>query len=146
MNRYQLHYIKLTPDDGDIAFLLKIHSIPEIFRFIGIDEQHYFHYVTNTENVYYFKVVFENHIVASVHIEIREDILYLSLLTIPEYQNKGFGAQILEDIKSQRLAQGFSKIIVSIDKANIPSIKLFEKAGFVLSREDDDLLEYCLVL
>ncbi len=141
-NRFQ--YVKLTPYDGHIPFLLEIHSLPEISKYIGIDREKYFDYVTGTNHVDYFKVMLENKIVAAVHIEKQSDILYLSILVLPEHQNKGFGAQILEDIKSQRLAQGFSKIIVSIDKTNTPSIKLFEKHQFVLSGEDDDLLEYHL--
>ncbi len=146
MNTNRFQYVKLTPCDEQIPFLLEIHSLPEISKYIGIDREKYFDYVTGTNHVDYFKVMLENKIVAAVHVEKQEDILYFSILVLPEYQNKGFGTQILEDIKSQHLAQGFSKIIVSIDRANIPSIKLFEKAGFVLSCKDDNLLEYHLVV
>ncbi len=143
-NRFQ--YEKLTPNDEYIPFLLEIHSLPEIYKYIGIDGEKYFEYVTGTNHVDYFKVMLENKIVAAVHMEKQNDILYLSILVLPEHQNKGFGAQILEDIKLQRLTQDFSRIIVSVDKANTPSIKLFEKAGFVLSCEDDNLLEYHLAV
>ncbi len=146
MKTSRFQYVKLTPYDEHIPFLLEKHSLPEVSKYIGIDREKYFDYVTGTNHVDYFKVMLENKIVAAVHIEKQNDILYLSILVLPEHQNKGFGAQILEDIKSQRLAQGFSKIIVSIDRVNTPSIKLFEKAGFVLSGKDDNLLEYHLVV
>ncbi len=145
MRTSRFQYVKLTPYDEQIPFLLKIHSLPEISKFIGIDRERYFDYVTGTDHVGYFKVMLEHKIVAAVHAEKQADALYLSLFVLPEYQRRGFGTQILEDIKSQHLTQGFSKIIVSIDKANMPSMKLFEKAGFCLSCEEDDLLEYHLV-
>ncbi len=146
MTTNSFQYVKLTPDDDHIPFLLEIHNLPEISKYIGIDREKYFDYVTHTDHVDYFRVMLENKIVAAVHVEKQKELLYLCLLVLPEYQRKGFGTQILEDIKSQNLMQGFSKIIVSIDKANTPSIKLFEKAGFALFCEEDNLLEYHLAV
>ncbi len=146
MNSKPFQYIKLTPDDEDIPYLLEVHRAPDISKFIGIDFHSYFYYVTNTDNVDYFKVLFQNRMVATVHVEKQADILYLCILTLPEYQRRGVATQILKDIKSKQFVQGFSKIQVAIDKDNIPSIHLFEKAGFVLSCENCNLLEYYLAV
>lgn len=139
----QLRYVKLLPDDRDIPLLLKIHQAPEICRYIGIDREKYFDYVTHTGHVYYYKVMLGDEIAAALHVEQTDGTLYLSVLTRPEHQRKGIAAQILEDVKAKKLLAGFSEIVVSIDRENTPSIKLFEKAGFTLRGEEDNLLEYC---
>ncbi len=144
MKNYSLQYKQVLPNDKDIPLLFEIHKLPGISKFISIDNLNYFNYVTNTNNVYYYKVKYKDKIVSTVHIEKQENILYLSVLVLPKYQNKGFGTQILNDIKSKQIIQNFSKIIVSIDKENVSSIKLFEKAGFLLKFEEDELLEYHL--
>ncbi len=144
MNSNPLQYVKLTPCDEDIPYLLEVHRRPDISRFISIEDHGYFHYVTSTDHVGYYKVLHQNRIAATIHVETQAETLYLSILTLPEYQNRGIATQILKDIKSKKLVRDFSKIQVSIDKDNISSIKLFEKAGFVLSREEENLLEYDL--
>ena len=49
-----LTYKKMQFDDDiDITYLVGIYKMPEIARYLSISDN-YFHYVTNTENVYFF--------------------------------------------------------------------------------------------
>ncbi len=137
-----LQYIKLRSSDEDIPFLKKIHSLPEISHFISIDVSNYFNYVTTTDNVFYYKVIYDDQIVASIHMECAKTVLYISILTLPRYQNQGFATQIIEDIKVGNIIKNFNKIVVSIDRDNTASIRLFEKAGFILVDQEDELLNY----
>ena len=43
----------LSENDGDISQLLEIYKHPAISRFLSIGDN-YFHYVANTENVYFY--------------------------------------------------------------------------------------------
>lgn len=142
MTTYAQRYVKLLPGDCDIPVLLDIHRLPGIARFIGIDSEHYFNYVTSTDGVYYYKVYLDEMLVGSVHLEQDRNTLTLSLLVIPEYQNLGIASRILEDVKSGVLISGFSEIRVSVERENVPSLHLFEKAGFVLRGEEDGQLDY----
>lgn len=144
MNTITLEYIPLTQNDTDIAFLQKIHDLPQISRFIGIDKDIYFHYVTTTENVVYYKILLHNNLVATLHCECVDDTLYLSLLVIPEYQKRGIGSQILRDVKLKKLDLHFSKIQVAIEKDNIASVRLFKNMGFTLLCEEDELWTYII--
>ncbi len=142
MKKYRLRYVKVVAGDPDIPLLLKIHSLPSVSRFIAIDPAGYFDYVTNTANVFYYKAVLENEIVASLHLEYAGTLLYMSILTLPQHQSHGIATQILEDVKSGDLINGFHKIWVAIDKENMASIRLFERAGFALCGEEDGLCSY----
>ncbi len=142
MKVHTLKYIKLIPSDADIPFLKKMHSLPEISEFISIETSNYFDYVANTDNVFYYKVVCENEIVASIHIENEDSVLHLSVMTLPQYQKNGIATQIIDDVKTGKIIKDFHKITVSADKTNSASIRLFEKAGFTLIGAEDELLFY----
>ena len=63
-----LKYIRiLSEDDHDIPKLTQIHKLPDISRFLSIGDS-YFHYVTNTENVYFYKIHKYNTLIGSVHL------------------------------------------------------------------------------
>lgn len=130
------------PDDGDIPSILSVYRLPSVSRFISIDEERYWQYVTSTENVCFFKVFDSNRLVATVHTERFDPIMYMSIVVFPQHQNNGIGTRILNDIQTGKLGLAFEKIQVSIDRKNSASIKLFEAAGFVQTAEDGELLEY----
>lgn len=138
-----MKYIQITsPKDSDIPYLLSVHRLPEISRFIDINEENYFRYVTETENVFYYKVFDGEKLVATVHCELSETILYLSLIVIPCFQNQGIGTNIVADIKSGVLPVTFEKISVSINDNNFASLHLFKKSGFVKTSVDGSLIDY----
>lgn len=142
MAAQSLVYVRLTPSDSDIPRLLAIHRLPDISRFLSIDESAYFSYVTSSPGVFYYKAYENGTLVGTVHLETDGDTADLALLVIPEHQNRGIASRILEDVKSGVLTGDYSAIRVSIDRDNCPSRHLFEKAGFVLTGEEDELLDY----
>ena len=137
-----LIYTRMTKtDDADIAQILAVYDLPEIARYIAIGEQ-YFDYVTGNENVYFFKIYDENVLIGTVHPETQDDTLFLSVVVFPHFQNMGYGTQILTDIQKDVFGLGFQRIKVSIDRANIASIRLFEKVGFAFVSQEDELKNY----
>ena len=129
-------------NDPDIPYLIEILKLPEISRFLSIDEHNYWTYVARTENVFYFKVFENDVLVAATHLEISNRTLYMDIMVIPTYQRKGVATTILNDIQSGTLLLDFDKIEVSIDKSNAASIKLFEKMNFKFVSAENELLNY----
>lgn len=132
----------VSTNDPDISHLTKVLSSPEISRYIKIDKNNYWNYVTTTENVYYFKVFDGDSLIAATHLELLDKTLYMDVMVVPEHQRKGIATKILNDIKSRKLSPDFERIEVSIDETNIASIALFEKSGFEFVSKDDELLNY----
>ena len=130
------------PNDAAIPQILSVYRHPSVARFISIDEQHYWDYVTSTECVSFYKVYKENCLVAATHLELDGDVLYMDLVVFPAYQKMGIASEILRDIQRGILVSDFRNIHVSIDERNTASLKLFENAGFVCVGRDDELLEY----
>lgn len=128
--------------DSDIPYLSHILNLPEISRYISIDKDNYWNYVTSTDNVFYYKVYICEKLVAAVHLEISDHVLFMDIMVIPEYQKQGIGSSILEDIIDGKLQSGFDSIEVSIDKSNSVSIRLFEKCGFIPVSAEDELIYY----
>ena len=59
-----------SQNDPDISYLDEILNLPEISRFINVDKNNYWTFVTNTENVFYFKVFENNVLVAATQPEL----------------------------------------------------------------------------
>lgn len=138
-----MNYIQITSEnDNDIPYLISIHRMPEISHFISVNEENYFHYVTTTENVFYFKVYKNDDLVGTVHCELFDKVLYMSILVIPIFQKQGVGTAILYDIQNGVLPLTYTHIKVSIDKFNSSSLRLFEKMGFTKTSEDENLIDF----
>ena len=131
-----------NPDDEDIPTILSVYKQPSISRFISIDEENYWKYITSTDNVYFYKIYKDDILVSTIHLESDNCVLYMSVVVFPEYQKQGIATAILKDIQSGKTGLDFDKIRVYIDEKNIASLKLFESAGFVCTGKDEELLEY----
>jgi len=131
----------LTEEDIDIPYLRTIYQLPEIARYISISEN-YFHYVTNTEDVFYYKVYDNDRFVGSIHLERQDAILYMDVLVFPDVQRMGIGRNIVKDIQKDRFGLDYEKIEISIDETNIASINLFEEAGFIRVSKEDELINF----
>ena len=129
-------------DDEDIPHILSIYKSPSISPFISINETNYWKYVTTSKNIYFYKVYDDNYLIATIHCELFDRILYMDIVVFPEYQRKGFATKIIADIQEGKLGFDFEKIRVSIDEKNIASLKLFEKMGFFCVAQNKELLEY----
>lgn len=139
-NMNDLRYIRISSEnDIDVSKLIKIYRLPEISRFISISEN-YFNYVTNTENVYFYKIFHNETLVGAIHLEKCGDVLYMDILILPEFQRTGFGTRVIKDIQNDVFGLRSHRIEISIDEKNIASIKLFEKVGFEFSSKEDELI------
>ena len=137
-----LIYTRMTQtDDADIARILAVYDLPKIARYIAIGEQ-YFDYVTGHETVYFYKIFDENALIGTIHLELQEDTMFLSVVVFPQHQNAGYGTKILTDIQKDVFGLGYKRIEVSIDETNIASIRLFEKVGFTFVSQEDELRNY----
>lgn len=132
----------MSERDTAIPYLESLFKLPEISRYISIDEQNYWKYVTISRNVYFFKAYDDGHLVATTHLEVVDRVLYMDVMVVPEYQRKGIATIVLGDIQSGNLISGFNRIEVSIDENNIASVRLFEKMGFDFVSKEDELLNY----
>ena len=136
-------YERITSErDKDIPYLNTILEMPQISRYISVDKENFWRYVTATENVFYYKVVDEGALVGAIQLELAGEVLYMDIMVIPEFQRRGIGTAIIRDIQNGVLPLSFARIEISIDESNIASIRLFEKMGFRLTSRDDELLLY----
>ena len=120
-------YERITSEvDKDIPYLNTILEMPQISRYISVDKENFWRYVTETENVFYYKVVDDGALVGAVQLELAGDVLYMDIMVIPEFQRQGIGTSVIRDIQNGVLPLSFERIEISIDERNIASIKLFE--------------------
>ncbi|QVK19004.1 GNAT family N-acetyltransferase [Mycoplasmatota bacterium] len=139
-----IEYVLLKQND-DFTSLLQLHKTSEILKFIHIDLDNYFNYVTTTDNVYYYKVIENNEIISGFHCQIINSILHLSIFVNPKYHHKGYGTIILYDLIKNKFNFNVTEIRASIEINNLKSIGLFEKVGFIKSTIDDELIEYSYI-
>lgn len=138
-----MNYERLVSEgDKDIPYLLSIYRLPEISRYININEANYWHYVTSNENVFYYKVYDGDCLVATTHCELSDKTLFMDIIVIPEYQKRGIATGVLRDIQNGLLPLEFERIEVAIEESNIASIRLFEKMNFVMASKDAELINY----
>ena len=128
-------------DDVDVSQLVEIYQAPEIMRYLSISDN-YFHYVTNNENVHFYKVYKNDELIGTTHLEKQENVLFMDLLVFPKFQRAGLGASIVQDIQDDIFNLGYKSIEISIDEKNIASLRLFEKAGFAFISKEDELLSF----
>ena len=129
-------------DDEDIPIILSAYKQPQISQFISIDEENYWKYITSSENVYFYKIDKDDIMASTIHLELDNRVLYMSVVVFPEFQKQGIATTILKDIQAGKTGLDFDKIQVSVDEKNTASLKLFESAGFICVDKDEELLEY----
>ncbi len=135
-------YTRLCSDnDIDIAELIEIHQLPEVASYIHLSDN-YFHYVSSTDGVYFYKIYHDNTFIGSIHLETQNSTLFMDVLVFPKYQRKGFGAKILKDLQDDIFELGYTSIEVSIDEKNTASLRLFESVGFTRTSQEDELVNF----
>ncbi len=131
----------ISENDTDITLLTEMFQIPEVSRYLNISDN-YFHYICNTQNVYFYKIYDNQKLVGSIHLENSNDILFMDILVFPEFQKIGYGTRIIKDIQDDIFNFHYRKIKISIDETNETSIKLFKNAGFEYLSQEDELLNF----
>lgn len=140
-NTISYHLVKSTVDEH-INSIVSVYRLPSFSQFLSIDESNYWNYVTSTDNVWFYKIFQDDSLVATLHLELSDRVLYISIAVFPEFQQKGIGSKILKDIQDGRFELDFYKIEATIDERNTASIALFEKAGFSFVCKEEELLMY----
>lgn len=131
----------LFEDDTDIPQLITIHQTSEIAQYLSISDN-YFHYVTNTENVNFYKVYEDGELIGSTHIEKQGTTLFMDILVFPEFQRTGLGTKIVKDIQNDIIGLNYERSEISIDERNTASLKLFENAGFIRVSKENELINF----
>ena len=138
----ELNYEQLlNENDIAIAQLKIVHQLPEVSRYISISDN-YFYYVTNTYDVYFYKIYNDDKLIGSIHLEKQGDVLFMEILVFPEFQGNGVGKKIVRDIQNDVLKLGYKKIEISIDETNSVSLKLFKSTGFTRTSKDGELINF----
>jgi len=64
----------------------------------------------------------------------------LAISLVPEYRNRGIGAQLMRSLLGNLAAAGYTRTSLSVDKDNYAS-RMYTRLGFVLvAEQDEDLL------
>ena len=108
---------RLVKGDPDIAELMRIEQEPSVSRYCHSSDN-FFDYVTETEGVYYYKIMADGVPVGGIHSEINGDITMLP--------------------------SGVNTIEACIEEANIPSQQLFRKLGFKAVGQEEELITFVL--
>ena len=141
-----ISYEKLKNEDKkDIDFLKKCCNNHEIEKFIKLSDS-FFDFVTKTPNVYYYKIKIENEIVGGLHLQVSEDVLYLSIWVLPSFQRKGIAEHVINDSKSDCFKLNYNEIRAGIAKNNIKSLSLFKKLEFEEVLIEDGIVDVKYVL
>lgn len=137
---HDLTYTRLLHEaDPDIPRLLAVYRLPEVARYIHLSDR-YFHYVTHSEGVHFYKVYAGDALVGAIHLETQDAVLFMDILVFPEHQRTGLGTQIVRDVQRDRFALGCARIEVAVDESNAASLRLFEGTGFVRTSQEDELI------
>ncbi|MBR6426697.1 MAG: GNAT family N-acetyltransferase [Clostridia bacterium] len=135
-----IELVPLKPGDPDLDELLRIHQEPSVSRFISISDN-YFNYVTETEDVCYYKIITNERLAGGLHSEIHSETVYLSICVDEKYRRLGIAEKSLKKFFS--IMPSYIKTIeASIEETNIPSVLLFQKLGFQVSEQDNELITY----
>ncbi len=141
MNNLKFILLEST-EDKELEVIKENYDKPTVERFVEINKEKFWSYVTETENVYFYKVYNEGTLVGTVHCDLYDGILYLAVVVFPEYQNKGIGTHMVKFITDGKTGLEFKEIQVSIDEKNTASMKLFRKAGFTRIGQEEELVEF----
>ena len=90
-----IELVPLKPGDPDLDELLRIHQEPSVSRFISISDN-YFNYVTETEDVCYYKIITNERLAGGLHSEIHSETVYLSICVDEKYRRLGIAEKSLK--------------------------------------------------
>ncbi len=124
----QIELVRLVKGDPDIGELIRIEHEPSVSRYVH-SADNFFDYVTETEGVYYHKIMADGVTVGGIQGDINGDIIYLGVYVSERYRRLGIMEESLRKYFSM-IPRCVNTIEVSIEDTNIPSLQLFRKLGF----------------
>ena len=138
--KVRTYEIPLTPNDHDLAELVRIHSEPSVSKYISISEN-YFEYVIDAKDVVYYKIVADGKTVGGIHCEQSGDLVYLSICIDAEHRRLGIAENALRQL-FVKLRTNMNTVEISINDTIFPSIQLFKKLCFIEIGKEDELITY----
>ncbi len=123
------------PADEDLSRLSDLLASEEDAPFISVDRDNYRNYVTSTDGVTFYKVYRGESLAAALQCEVTNGVLYLCVAVLPRCRREGIATAILTHLQRQ----WHGSIEAYVDERNVPSVKLFQKAGFTPSGKDGEL-------
>ena len=135
----QYHLAKATINDSDFFYQVKKIVLKSYIEKIwGWDEDFQIQFHQQNFHVDETKIIKINEAAAGV-VEIKEDahkIFISSLYLLPQYQNKGIGSSIIQQLITKATVEN-KRVELEVLKINTEAQKLYKKLGFVLIEGDD---------
>lgn len=139
-----IELVPLLPKDEDITELMRIHASPSVKKYISISEN-YVNYVTNTDGVIYFKILWNDILVGGIHCEYADKTMFISICIDKIYRRQGIAKAAINQLLLTQ-TKDVDVIEVSIDETNVPSFSLFQELGFSQTGKEDELITLCKLL
>ena len=135
-----IELIPLKQGDPYLDELIRIHDEPSIARYISISDN-YFNYLTETKGIIYYKIMNEGILIGGIHSEVHDETIYISVCVDEKYRRLGIAEKAVNVFVSM-VPSSVKTIEVSIEETNVPSVCLFQKLGFQLAGQEDELITY----
>ena len=133
-----IELVPLLPEDKDITDLMRIHASPSVAKYLSISDN-YFDYVTNTDGVIYYKILWNGILAGGVHCEYSDGTMFISICIDVIYRRQGIAEAALNQLFLSQ-DDDVNVMEVSIDETNVPSLLLFQKLGFSQIGKEDELI------
>lgn len=125
-------------------------SDKSIRKWIYIDDwKEYISFTQKNENFTNFILKCQNNTIGLLITERIGFDSHIALIINPKFQNQGFGIKVLKAFNNRYnmlLSYAPRRFIANISKGNLKSIKCFERAGFVLNKNNAEEIEYVFKL
>ena len=108
-------------------------------RFVSIDADSYFTYVTGTDGVYFYKIYTEGRLCAVLHAENPGRSLSVMITVVPGMRRQGIGKQVISDLCRRLGEYGCTGAEAYIEPENTASAALFRSCGFRRAADEDGL-------
>jgi len=152
--------ITLRPvDAGDEAFLLQIYASVRAAEMAQVPwseaqreafvrsqfEAQQLHYRMHNPNATHDLILLNRQPIGRLYVARREsEIRILDITILPEHRNRGWGTPLIKNLMKEAAAAG-KPLTIYVENFN-PSLRLFERLGFVKTEEDDGvnlLMKWC---
>jgi RimJ/RimL family protein N-acetyltransferase len=146
------HVTLRTAAPEDDAFLLKVYAstrADELAQVPWSEEQRraflrmqfdaqLLHYRTHNPAATYDLILLKGEPIGRLYVARRErEIRILDITILPEYRNRGIGTPLIKELMAEAALAG-KPLNIYVESFN-PSLRLFERLGFVKTEEDDGI-------
>ena len=80
-------------------------------------------------------MIYKNRMISYGHLDKENEIVWLGIAVLPEYQGKGIGKAMMKALLEKSEDFGLTEIFLTVDKENISAIKLYQQHKFLTIEE-----------